>query len=213
MTPLCNFSHPANLSAESKGVPGVQQTKVHSASSDEVFNQLSTHVAACTAASVCCIKSISDHIRLRCLCFLSQSYRGRQCLKSSNLCTTRTPTAFLPLAQADPLAPAQGPLTLQLIMALAPGPWVARKRRRMRGAAETRRGEKGKQLDKVKNIFVKTLNTCLRGPSRLSRRSILPWTFCSSASIWGEGERDEGSGSAHETGCFPGPLVAGPHVP
>ena len=77
-------------------------------------------------------------------------------LKSSNLCT-RTPTAFLPLAQADPLAPAPGPLTLQLIMALAPGPWVARKRRRMRGAAEIRRGEKGKLLDKVK-ISLLTLN-------------------------------------------------------
>ena len=52
MTPLCNFSHPANLSAESKGVPGVQQTKVHSASSDEVFNQLSTHVTSWTTTVV-----------------------------------------------------------------------------------------------------------------------------------------------------------------
>merc|ERR1719158_774451 len=34
-------------------------------------------------------------------------------------------------------------------MGLAPGPWVARTRRRMRAAAETRRGGKGRRLDKI----------------------------------------------------------------
>ena len=43
---FANFSHLANLSngGESKGVPGVPQTKVHSASSDEVSGRLFTHV-------------------------------------------------------------------------------------------------------------------------------------------------------------------------
>merc|ERR1719460_2006671 len=95
-----------------------------------------------------------DRKKPRCLSFHPVPRSRRGCLgcsrrRSIQLRATRTPTAFLPLAQADPLAPVQGPLTLQLIMGLAPGPWVARKRRRMSAAEELRRGEKGRRLDKI----------------------------------------------------------------
>ena len=151
MTPLCNFlTLLISVPRSRRGCLGCSRRRsIQRRATRYSSDYLHKSVTGCTSTAVCCIKSISDQLRLGCLYFLSQSYRDGQCLKSSNLCT-RTPTAFLPLAQADPLAPVQGPLTLQLIMGLAPGPWVARKRRRMSAAEELRRGEKGRRLDKVK---------------------------------------------------------------
>ena len=190
-------------------MPGVQQTKVHSASSDEVFNQLSTHVTACTSPH---LFVASNHLATKldqvAKTFPTQSYRSRARVIQS---LHQDPYSLSPSGSSGSSGP--GPRATDPAAHYGPRTWAmgGQEKKKDAGRGRNKKGRKGEAARQGEQISSHSFNSrCCA--FRLSRRSILPWTLCSSASIWWEGEGDERSGSTHKTSRFPGPLVAGPHV-
>ena len=139
MTPACNFSHPANLSAESKGVPGVQQTKVHSASSDEVFNQLSTHVTSCTAPPHLFVATTLGWVADT---FPSQNYRDRAQVVIQSL--HQDPYSLSPSGSSGSSGP-PGPRATDPAAHYGPRTWAmgGQEKKKDAGRGRNKKGRKG----------------------------------------------------------------------